>query len=521
MDYPRISIPERFRQAAAEFSDHTLVYTPEHAHTFAEIDEKSDRVAAALHRQGVLKGDRIGLYCINGPDFVIAYLGIQKAGAAVVPVNLLISADEIAYILNEAGVKGVIYHQAMADKVAGFREQLAQTTCWVCMGDKPLADTDTLFADWLALEDEAPYQDFDAANDIAVILYTSGTTGAPKGAMLTHRNLLSNTYSVVSALSLRPREDRLLVVLPMFHAFAATVGVLTPALHGMTIVSVPRFDPVLVSDMIEKGGANVFLGVPSMYNLILRLPDEQAAKWRAVRFGVAGGAAMPVEIMRRFEERYGFPILEGDGPTECSPVTSVNPASGVRKPASVGLPVANVEIAIFDDAGKTLAANETGEICVRGPNVMKGYWNLPEPTAESFFGEWFRTGDLGYIDEDGYVFMVDRKKDMIIVNGMNVYPRQLEEVLYQLPAIAEAAVVGEPHPSHGEIVVVHVVAKEGLSLSTAEVKAFCRERLGQHQQPRKVVIHDSLPKNATGKILKRELRKHGEIERGVDSRSET
>jgi len=292
---------------------------------------------------------------------------------------------------------------------------------------------------------------------------------------------------------------------------------LTPALHGLSMVPVIRFDPGLVSESIGLTGATVFLGVPSMYNLILRLADEQASRWQSVRFGVAGGAAMPVELLQRFEQRFGFPIVEGDGPTECSPVTCVNPLEGERKPASVGLPVPDVAFAILDDAGAVLPEGEIGEICVRGPNVMKGYWNQPEATAETFCGDWLRTGDLGYIDADGYIFMVDRKKDMVIVNGMNVYPRMVEEVLYQHPGILEAAVVGEPHGSHGEIVVAHVVAREGTELDDRALKAFCREQLGQHQMPRRFVMHKSLPKNATGKILKRELRRTGEIERGIDA----
>ena len=518
MDYPRISIPDQFRQTAATYAEQTLVVTPQKNYSFAEVDDASDRVAAALYREGVTKGDRIALYCINGPEFVIAYLGIQKAGATVVPVNLLIGAAEISYILNDAGVKGLIYHQAMNEKVLSFRGELEGTRCWTCIGESPVEEDDLMFSDWLAVEGDVPRPDFDIDEDIAAILYTSGTTGNPKGAMLTHHNLVANSFSVVSALQLYPGKDRLLVVLPMFHSFAATVGMLSPALHGLTIVPVPKFDPVLVSDMIKQGGATIFLGVPSMYGLMLRMHGDLGAKWKTIRFGVAGGAAMPVEVMQQFEKAYGFPILEGDGPTECSPVTCVNPLEGERKPASVGLPVPNVDMAIFDDNGQVIPDNEIGEICVQGPNVMKGYWNLPQETAETFFGTWLRTGDLGYKDDDGYIFMVDRKKDMIIVNGMNVYPRMIEEVLYQHEAIAEAAVIGEPHDSHGEIVVAHVVAKEGQELTAANVKEFCRNNLGQHQLPRKVHVRDSLPKNATGKILKRELRKEGELERGVDSR---
>lgn len=512
-----VSIPAAFRSAVQAHADAPLVVTPEAQHSFARIDAASDAVAAALAAAGIVKGERIALYCPNVVEFVISYLGIVKAGAVVVPVNLLIQPSEIRYVLEDAAVRGVIYHAALGEKVAAVRPELTTGLYWVCIGDDPVENTDIHFDSLFSLDASVPEPDLDPLQDLAAILYTSGTTGHPKGAMLTHNNLVSNTRSVKAALGLRAGEDRLLVVLPMFHSFAATVGLLTPALHGLSMVPVIRFDPGLVSESIGLTGATVFLGVPSMYNLILRLADDQASHWQSVRFGVAGAAAMPVELLQRFEQRFGFPIVEGDGPTECSPVTCVNPLDGERKPGSVGLPVPDVAFSILDDAGHVMPEGEIGEICVRGPNVMKGYWNQPEATAETFCGDWLRTGDLGYIDADGYIFMVDRKKDMVIVNGMNVYPRMVEEVLYQHPGILEAAVVGEPHGSHGEIVVAHVVAREGTALDDRALKAFCREQLGQHQMPRRFVVHQSLPKNATGKILKRELRRAGEIERGIDA----
>lgn len=513
----RPSIPQAFHDAASRFADATLVHAADGGLRFADVDGQSNGVARALLTAGIGKGDRVALYCPNVAEFVVAYLGIQKAGAVVVPVNLLIQAGEIEYVLRDAGVRAVIYHGALAERVTSVRANLDDGLWWACIGDGAVAPGDARFADMLADSGPVDTPTLNAQDDLAAILYTSGTTGHPKGAMLTHHNLVSNTHSVLAGLQLRPGRDRLLVVLPMFHSFAATVGMLTPALHGLTIVPVPRFDPTLVSDCIAQSQATVFLGVPSMYNLILRVDDDMAAKWRSIRYGVAGGAAMPVELLTRFEARFGFPVLEGDGPTECSPVTCVNPLDGVRKPGSVGLPVPDVEICILDDDGGRVADGQIGEICVRGPNVMKGYWNLPDATAETFCDDWLRTGDLGYLDDDGYIFMVDRKKDMVIVNGMNVYPRMIEEVLYTHPAVLEAAVVGEPHASHGEIVVAYLVARDDAILDDRALRSFCREQLGQHQMPRRFEIRDALPKNATGKILKRELRRTGEIERGVVS----
>ncbi|MCB1734878.1 MAG: long-chain fatty acid--CoA ligase [Gammaproteobacteria bacterium] len=471
-----------------------------------QFDAYGDRVAAWLAGKGIVKGDRVALYGINGPEFAVAYFGIVKAGAVVVPLNLLQNPRELAYVVKDSGAKGLIHSAVLGDKVAaldefelglGFAQSIGSVEEW------------TRLAEGMSV----PEIDIDPGEDLAAILYTSGTTGNPKGAMLTHRNLAFDTWSAAQATQLRS-DDVLLVVLPMFHSFAASVGMIMPLLWGAALAPVPKFDASLVADTIAAVGATVFMGVPSMYNVLLHLPDASADKLRSLRLCVSGGAAMPVALMNAFEQRFGLAIHEGDGPTECSPVTCLNPIGGERKPASVGLPIPMVEMAIRDLNGKPVADGEVGEICVRGANVMKGYWHLPEATAESFWDDWFRTGDLGLRDGDGYFFIVDRIKDMIIVNGMNVYPRMVEEVLYEHPAVSEAAVIGAPHESHGEIPVAYVALKA--AATSAELRAFCRDRLGPHQVPRRFTVLDALPKNAAGKIVKRELRKQGELERGVD-----
>ena len=513
-----ISIPERQREIATRMGEAPAIRYADHEVSFAEINERSDRIAAGLAARGIGKGDRVALYCINSTEFAVIYCGIIKAGATVIPVNLLQNPNEITYILNDATVSALFYHPLFQPAVETFRPKIESLKFAVVIGEAGMAGDETLDA-LLATDNAPPDIVFNPLDDLAVILYTSGTTGNPKGAMLTHHNLVANSHSVAQALQLEPGKEVLLVVLPMFHAFAATVGMLVPLLHGQSFAPVAKFEPALVSDTIEAVGATIFLGVPSMFSLFLRFVETQAAQWKTVKCCIAGGSAMPVAVMKLFEEQFGVPILEGDGPTECSPVTCVNPVDGERKPGSVGLPVPQVEMLIMDEEGNSITDDEIGEVCVRGPNVMKGYWKLPEATAESFFGEWFRTGDLGYRDSDGYFYLIDRIKDMIIVNGMNVYPRMIEEVLYRHPKLAEAAVVGEPHEMHGEIPVAFVVAKEGMELTSSEVRAFCLENLGKHQVPRKVQVVDALPRNAAGKILKRELRKQGELERGIDSRS--
>jgi long-chain acyl-CoA synthetase len=481
--------------------------------TFARLDRATDGLATALAASGIEVGDRVGLYCPNTPEFAVAYLGVLKAGGTVVPINLMLNPREIAYILNDAGAKALFFHTSLEENAARARNDAAELKLVASIGGaaaEPSLETLSRSAA------SPPAVDIDPSRHLAALLYTSGTTGRPKGAMLTHGNLMSNAESVLEALALEPARDRILVVLPMFHAFAATVGMLTPLLHGLSLVIAERFEPQLVSSLIAMHGATVFLGVPSMYGLLMRLDDEGVARWRSVRFCVSGGAAMPKAMMAAFEERFGIPVLEGDGPTECSPVTCVNPVAGPRKPGSVGLPIPGVEMRITGPDGTTLTDGENGEVCVRGPNVMKGYWGLDEATAASFHGDWFRTGDLGYRDAEGYFFLVDRIKDLIITNGMNLYPRMIEEVLYRHPDVAEAAVVGEPHASHGEIPIAYVVAKPGRHPESAALRSWCKEHLGRHEIPRRVLLRESLPRNAAGKILKRELRRQGELERGVD-----
>jgi long-chain acyl-CoA synthetase len=507
------SLIHALRESARLYPDRPAVIQGSQVIDHATMGDRSDRMAAALAASGVAKGDRVALYCPNSAEFAIAYTGIVKAGATVVPINLLLNTEEIGFILNDSGAKGLIFHQAFSKQAQSVLQDIPGIGLRVCIGGE--AEGASTFDAFLQTDAPIPEIDCDPQEDLVVILYTSGTTGRPKGAMLTHGNLVANTRSVREAMHWRPGQDVVLLVLPMFHAFAATVGMLTPLTNGCAFVPLPRFEPDQVADAIHASRATIFLGVPSMYSVLLRLKDERVPLLSTIRYCISGGAALPVEVLRRFEEKFGIRIYEGDGPTECSPVTCVNPIDGLIKPGTVGLPIPGVEMKIVDEDGRELPYGEVGEIAVRGANVMKGYWKQADATREVFRGEWFLTGDLGTRDEDGYFSIVDRKKDLIIVNGMNVYPRMIEEVLYRFPAIREAAVVGEPHDLHGEIPVAYVAFDESKPTTEAEVRAFCREHLGRHQVPRKIVFLPELPKNAAGKILKRQLRKHGEIERGV------
>ena len=509
------SLPDLLRRSARAHAGHPAIVFQDRTTTHAQFDAASDRIAAGLAARGIRPGERVGLYGPNSDAFALAYFGILKAGATVLPLNLLLNPKEIAYILHDAEAAALIYHEAFAEAVQSFRAQLPGLRFQVRIGAAP-APGAVPWTDLLAAAGDPPQPAIRPAEDLAALLYTSGTTGVPKGAMLTHFNLASNVESIGEALHLTPGQDVLLVALPMFHAFAATVGMLYPLLHGCTLVPVAKFEPQQVAEAVARHRVTVLPLVPSMYSVLLRLPDAAVPLLASLKYAVSGGAALPQAVLEAFEKKFGKLIYEGDGPTECSPVTCVNPVGGRRKPQSVGKCVPRVEMRILDDAGNELPRGAIGEICVRGPNVMKGYWKHPEETAASFFGEWFRTGDLGTRDEDDYFFIVDRKKDMIIVNGMNVYPRIVEECLVRHPAVREAAVVGERDPLHGEIPVAHVAAREGAAVTESELRAWCRDHLGRHEIPRRFVLTPALPRNAAGKVLKRELRRQGELERGVD-----
>ena len=505
----------RFRDSARLRPERPAVFADAPIWTYSALDIATDGVAASLLERGVAPGDRVALYCPNGADFVVAYLGCLKAGAVLVPVNLLLNPREIAFMLQDAGARALFFHASLAEPAAAALAD-ARDLGLLRIGigfedDAPLLDCHL----HQLVQPKAAPSALPAADDAAVILYTSGTTGRPKGAVLSHGNLVANAVAVADTLGIKPGVDRVLVVLPMFHAFAGTVGIVMPLLAGAAIVPVPRFDPQAITQAIEMHHATIFLGVPSLYAVLMRLGDEQVTAWKSVRLAISGGAAMPQALMASFEQRFEIPILEGDGPTECGPVTAVNPPAGPRKPGSIGPPIPGVDMRICDGEGNTLPDGEYGEVCVRSPAVMRGYWQLPEDTARAFFGDWFRTGDLGWRDADGYFYLVDRIKDLIISNGSNVYPRIIEEVLARHPSVSEVAVVGEPHRSHGEIPVAYVTAAAEQQPDAAALKAWCREHLGSHEIPRRIEILEALPKNAAGKILKRELRRSGEAERGV------
>ena len=463
---------------------------------YQELAEASERVAGLLAAHDVGPGDRVAIMLPNVPEFAFVYYAALRAGAVVVPMNPLLKAREVAFYLSDSGARVVFASPAAAEEVAAGLERSTGTTMIVV---EPEA-----FAGLLAEQEPVDAVVDREPHETAVILYTSGTTGQPKGAELTHGNLVSNVEVSQSDLLELTEEDVVFGGLPLFHSFGQTVTLNASMAAGATLLLLPRFDPAAAASLMATYGATVFAGVPTMYAALLGL--EEPPELSRLRVCISGGAALPVEVLHRFEDRFGSEILEGYGLSETSPVASFNRAGRNRKAGSIGYPVTGIEMRVLDKAGTPVAIGEVGEIAIRGHNVMKGYWHRPDATADVLDGEgWFRTGDIGRVDEDGFYFIVDRKKDLIIRGGFNIYPREVEEVLYEHPDVAEAAVVGIPHDAYGEEVGAAVVLRRGATVSEAELRDFVRAQVAAYKYPRRVWFVDALPKGPTGKILKREI----------------
>ncbi|MCP3986078.1 MAG: long-chain fatty acid--CoA ligase [bacterium] len=485
--------------AAFERPDHPAIRLGERSLSYAELDRAARGVATSLHGRGIGPGAQVALMVPNVPEFTIAYYGILYAGCAVVPLNVLLSAPEVAYHIQDSEARLLVAHPLFAEPARQGAEQAGVPVAW--------SDGEGQ-ADLPAMAEAAPLEALHATNpdDTAVILYTSGTTGKPKGAELSHTNLFVNCSVVVPKLLPLGVDDISLATLPLFHSFGQTCIQNATIATGGTFSLLPRFTPEEAAEIIERDKVTLFAGVPTMYFALLHHQADRPLDLSSLRYCMAGGAPMPVEVMKAFEAKFGVDILEGYGLSETSPVASFNQMDRPRTPGSIGYPVWGVEMAILDDKDQPLPDGERGEICIRGHNVMKGYWNRPEATAETMRNGWFHTGDIGIRDPDGSYRIVDRVKDMILRGGFNVYPREVEEVLYAHPAIVEAAVIGIPHESHGEEVKAVVVLGKDQQLTPEELIAYCKQNLAAYKYPRQVEIIDTLPKGPTGKILKRELR---------------
>src|SRR6202167_3868215 len=462
-------------QATADHPDLPAIKMDDLVLSYAELREAAGRMSALLASLGVEPGDRVGIMLPNVPAFPIAFYGALAADAVVVPMNPLLKGREVAYYLGDSGAKALIaWHQFAGEAAKGA----ADAGATLVTAETP--DMAGLLAEVAPSTTEPQRRD----DDDAVILYTSGTTGRPKGAELTHAGLVSNAEISARTLFDVGPDDVIMGCLPLFHVFGLTCGLNVSVASASTLTLIPRFDPAQVLDIIQRDRVTIFEGVPTMYAAMLHLPDADPAQAATLRLCVSGGASLPVEILRGFEEKFGCMILEGYGLSETSPVASFNLPDRERKPGSIGVPIEGVQMRLIDDAGHTVPAGEIGEIAIRGHNVMKGYWGKPEATAETMTDGWFRTGDMARVDEDGYYYIVDRKKDLIIRGGYNVYPREIEEVMHEHPAVAEVAVIGIPHPDLGEEVGAAVTLIPGASATPDELREFARDKMAAYKYPR-------------------------------------
>jgi len=483
-------------ESAARVPDAPAVRLGEAGLSYAELDDRSARLATLLREQGLERGDRVGVMLPNVLDFPVAYYGVLRAGGVVVPMNLLLKRREIAFYLQDSGAKLLLYWHDFGEEA---REGAAEA------GAAAIEVEPAAFAATLAEHEPSIGLAETDEEDTAVILYTSGTTGKPKGAELTHANLFRNADVSSRTTSGVEPGDIVLGALPLFHSFGQTVGMNASLKVGACLTLVPKFDPGEALATIARDGVTHFYGVPTMFGALLHCPERESHDTSSLRVCITGGASMPVEVLRGFEDAFGAVVLEGYGLSETSPVASSNHPDMERKPGSIGTPIEGVEMKVVDENDEEVPQGEVGEIVIRGHNIMKGYWERPDATEEAMRGGWFHSGDMARVDEDGYFFIVDRKKDMIIRGGYNVYPREVEEVLYEHPKVREAAVLGVPHDQWGEEIGAAVVLHEGEELSPEECSEYVRERIAAYKYPRIVWFLDDLPKGPTGKILKREI----------------
>jgi long-chain acyl-CoA synthetase len=486
-----MNLADRLHAAAERLAGRAVVTLDDTEITYGALDLMSARVAALLRRRGVGIGDRVAIMLPNVPEFAVIYYGILRIGAVVAPLDPLLKKREIASYLADCGARLLIAWHAFAETAeAGIAGTGAD--CFFVVPE----EFRRLLRDVTAEHEIVPR----SADDTAVIHYSSGTTGRVKGIELTHANLGTNAATVARMHGLGV-DDVVLGALPLYHAFGQTCS-LNASIHaGARLTLLPRFEAGRALEVIRRDGVTVFQGVPTMYIALLDHPG--ASDLSLLRVCTSGGAAMPLDVLRAYETRLGCSIVEGYGLSETSPVASTNRADDGRRPGSIGWPIKGVEMKVVDDDGEEVPSGQVGEIVIRGPNVMKGYWNNPAATAEVIRDGWFHTGDLGRVDDDGFFFLVDRRRDVIIRGGYTVYSREVEEVLYEHPAVRQAAVIGFPHPELGEEIAAVVVLRA--PVEPDGLRAFVKERMAAYKYPRHISVADALPMSPTGKVLKRTI----------------
>lgn len=505
MEIPNLSLYNLLERSTLDYPDHLAVIDRDKELTYAQLKRASDRLAAELYRRGFRKGERVALMLPNSMEYIISYYAIHRLGGVIVQVNPMYQSFELEHILRDSEATWFIGYREQKNKLeqAGLADRLT-----ILVADREPGKENCLY-DWIAQGDgELPPLDMDPKEDLAVLQYTGGTTGKSKGVMLTHFNLVSNVYTSFASFGgvlTRPGE-RMLGVPPLFHVYGMTnmnMGIFAAA----TYIAVAKFEVNQVIDIIRKYRPTYFPGVPTMFISLLQHPDLSKSDLNCLKLCNCGSAPLPVEVMQEFEQKSGARMIDAYGLSETSPAAHRNPVMGKRKPGSVGVPIPNTDAKIVDiETGtKELPPGEPGELIIKGPQVMKGYWKNPEETNLALRDGWLYTGDIATMDEEGYFYIVGRKKDLIIAGGYNIYPVEIEEVLYQHPAVAEVCVFGVPDPYRGETVKAAIVLKKQAVASEEEIRQWCTERLAKYKVPRLVEFREALPKSTVGKILRRLL----------------
>ncbi len=531
-DFEIISVPTMLERSIAQHAALPCIDFLDRVYTYRQIGDLVNRAAKGLQAEGLKKGDRVGLCLPNSPFSVILFFAILKAGGIVVNFNPLYVEREIQYQIDDAGVRfmATLDLTATYPRVGAMLAKSSLEKVIVCQMADSLPFPKNYLFPWVKAKEIAPwprdnrhinFRDLinhgndptpvpcDPQRDVAVLQYTGGTTGVPKGAMLSHANLTTNAQQCYRWFPRDPSgaQERLLAVLPFFHVFALSVAEMVAIIGGFFIILLPRFDVVQVLETIQKKKPTTFPGVPTIYTAINTFKDTRKYDLSSIRYCLSGGAPLPLEVKTEFERLTGSRLSEGYGLTETSPVVTTNPIHGLAKPGSIGIPVEGtvVEIVSIDNPDQIMPTGERGEVCVRGPQVMLGYWNRPDETEKVLKNGLLRTGDVGYVDEDGYVYLVDRIKDLIIAGGFNIYPRNIEEAIYKHPDIAETVVIGIPDPYRGQTVKAYVVRRHGGTIDEAGLKSFLKEYLSPIEMPKIIEFRESLPKTQVGKLSKKML----------------
>lgn len=506
IDIPEISLPQLFDDSVLKYENHTAITFYGKTYSYKQLEGLIQNVAKSLNNIGIHKGDRVALMLPNCPQYVISYYAILTLGATVVQINPMYKSAELLYVLKDSEAKLII---GLEDFVPLINEVKAETSLQITI-DVSL-ENDCKFNDLLKDKNlSIPTVDIDPKEDVAVLQYTGGTTGRSKGAMLTHYNLVANTLQSygTSSVNVKLGKERILSISPLFHVYGMTSCMNLGFYIGSNLILVPKFDVENVVKVIEQTKPTIFPGVPTMFISLLKYSQEKQVDLSYLKTCTSGSAPLPLEVLQQFNQTSQTNVAEGYGLSEASPVTHRNPIKGLQKPGSIGIPIPNTDAKIVDLANglDTMQIEEVGELVIKGPQIMKGYWNMPEETSNVLRDGWLYTGDLAKMDEDGFFYIVGRRKEMIIASGYNVYPIEVENVIYTHPKILEAAVIGIPDKYRGETVKAVVVLKENVQMTGEELIQYCRERLAAYKTPRSVEFVKELPKTAVGKILKRTLK---------------